>query len=282
MSAASNPALSRPPDPRRPGPGWATRNHAAAGADRGRHGDRQRRRRGRRGRLRRMAGHGDRGAGALACSVARALARSALGVDLITPMAIVGALALGEELTAAVIALMLSGGDALERYAARRSRRELTALLARAPHSARLRTADGLVEVAVERVAPATCCSSARARCSRWTASSRARTRCWTSRRSPASRCRAPSRAGTRSAVAPPTPGTPSTCARRAPPPRAPTPPSSASSRRPARGAPFVRMADRYAVIFLAVTLALAGTAWAASGDPVRALAVLVVATPCP
>ena len=53
-----------------------------------------------------------------------------------------------------MIALMLSGGNALERYAARRSRRELTALLARAPHSARLRTADGLVEVAVERVAP--------------------------------------------------------------------------------------------------------------------------------
>jgi cation transport ATPase len=46
--------------------------------------------------------------------------------------------------------------------------------------------------------------------------------------------------------------------------------------------APFVRLADRYAGIFLPVTLALAGAAWAASGDPVRALAVLVVATPCP
>jgi heavy metal translocating P-type ATPase len=46
--------------------------------------------------------------------------------------------------------------------------------------------------------------------------------------------------------------------------------------------APFVRMADTYAVRFLALTLALAGGAWIASGDPVRALAVLVVATPCP
>ena len=45
--------------------------------------------------------------------------------------------------------------------------------------------------------------------------------------------------------------------------------------------APFVRMADRYAAI-LPVTLAVAGAAWALSGDPVRALAVLVVATPCP
>ncbi len=46
--------------------------------------------------------------------------------------------------------------------------------------------------------------------------------------------------------------------------------------------APFVRLADRYAIIFLPLTLAVAGGAWALSGDPVRALAVLVVATPCP
>jgi heavy metal translocating P-type ATPase len=44
----------------------------------------------------------------------------------------------------------------------------------------------------------------------------------------------------------------------------------------------FVRLADRYAAYFLPATLGLAGLAWAASGDPVRALAVLVVATPCP
>jgi heavy metal translocating P-type ATPase len=48
------------------------------------------------------------------------------------------------------------------------------------------------------------------------------------------------------------------------------------------RRAPFVRMADRYAALFLVLTLALAGIAWAVAGDPVRALAVLVVATPCP
>jgi heavy metal translocating P-type ATPase len=41
-------------------------------------------------------------------------------------------------------------------------------------------------------------------------------------------------------------------------------------------------MADRYAAVFLPVTLAVAGLAWGLSGDPVRALAVLVVATPCP
>jgi heavy metal translocating P-type ATPase len=42
------------------------------------------------------------------------------------------------------------------------------------------------------------------------------------------------------------------------------------------------RLADRYAIIFLAVTAALAAAAWALTGDPIRAVAVLVVATPCP
>jgi heavy metal translocating P-type ATPase len=45
---------------------------------------------------------------------------------------------------------------------------------------------------------------------------------------------------------------------------------------------PFVRLADRYAVAFLAVSFATAGLAWLVSGDAVRAVAVLVVATPCP
>ena len=49
-----------------------------------------------------------------------------------------------------------------------------------------------------------------------------------------------------------------------------------------AGSAPFVRMADRFAGWFLLVSLVIAGAAWAVSGDPVRAVAVLVVATPCP
>jgi heavy metal translocating P-type ATPase len=45
---------------------------------------------------------------------------------------------------------------------------------------------------------------------------------------------------------------------------------------------PFIRMADRYAVLLLPVTLAVAAGAWFFSNDPVRGLAVLVAATPCP
>jgi heavy metal translocating P-type ATPase len=46
--------------------------------------------------------------------------------------------------------------------------------------------------------------------------------------------------------------------------------------------APFIRLADRYALLLLPLALMVAGGAWLVSGDPVRGLAVLVAATPCP
>lgn len=49
-----------------------------------------------------------------------------------------------------------------------------------------------------------------------------------------------------------------------------------------AHKAPLQRLADRYAVWFTPVTLVVCAISWIASGDPTRALAVLVVATPCP
>jgi len=45
---------------------------------------------------------------------------------------------------------------------------------------------------------------------------------------------------------------------------------------------PLQRLADRYAVWFTPLTLAVCLVAWLLSGDAVRVLAVLVVATPCP
>lgn len=44
----------------------------------------------------------------------------------------------------------------------------------------------------------------------------------------------------------------------------------------------FVRMADRYAVPFTLTAYVIAGVAWWLSGDPVRFAQVLVVASPCP
>lgn len=49
-----------------------------------------------------------------------------------------------------------------------------------------------------------------------------------------------------------------------------------------AESAPVVRLADRYAAWFLPLTVAVAGLTWLISGSTVRAVAVLVVATPCP
>ena len=48
------------------------------------------------------------------------------------------------------------------------------------------------------------------------------------------------------------------------------------------RRAPTIRLADRFAAWFLPLSLAVAGAAWWFSGSAVRAVAVLVVATPCP
>ncbi len=46
--------------------------------------------------------------------------------------------------------------------------------------------------------------------------------------------------------------------------------------------APLQRIADRYAIWFTPLTLVVCAVAYALSGDPLRILAVLVVATPCP
>ncbi len=46
--------------------------------------------------------------------------------------------------------------------------------------------------------------------------------------------------------------------------------------------APVVRLADRFAIPFTVVSIALAATAWVLSGDPTRFAEVLVLATPCP
>lgn len=46
--------------------------------------------------------------------------------------------------------------------------------------------------------------------------------------------------------------------------------------------APFVRLADRYSIPFTIISFFIAGSMWVVSGDPMRFLQVIVVATPCP
>ena len=58
------------------------------------------------------------------------------GVDLVALLAMCGTLALGEHLAGAIIAVMLTGGAALERFAVSRARRNLSVLVDRAPRTA--------------------------------------------------------------------------------------------------------------------------------------------------
>src|SRR5689334_16840704 len=83
----------------------------------------------------------------LTVSVVRTVLRGDVGVDAIALVSMAGALALGEYLAGAVVALMLAGGNALEERANRRAASELTALVERAPRSALVRREDELVEV---------------------------------------------------------------------------------------------------------------------------------------
>jgi heavy metal translocating P-type ATPase len=221
---------------------------------------------------------------ALTLDVLRTLVRERrVGVDLIALIAIAGALALGEYFAGAVIALMFSGGQSLEVMAARRAKRELTALVARVPRVAHVRRDGALIEVPAERigvddvvvvrtgeVVPVDGVVAAGEAVLDESA--------LTGESLPVTRSAGEAvLSGTANA------GTPFDV-------RATRPADEsayaalvrlvqeAGQSRPE----FVRVADRFAVIFLPITLAVAGAAWVVSGDPVRALAVMVVATPCP
>lgn len=214
---------------------------------------------------------------------ARGLLRGETGVDLIAVLAMAGALLLGQFLAGAIIALMLTGGSSLERYAVSRARRSLAALLERAPREAhrlegdRVETVDVARVVAGDRllvkagevvpvdgilVGPQALLDE-----SALTGESRLVDL------APNQRIRS---GGTNAggvieirATAPASESTYAGIIRLV---------EEAERSK----APFVRLADRYALGFVFVTLALAGGSWALSGDAIRALAVLVVATPCP
>jgi heavy metal translocating P-type ATPase len=206
-----------------------------------------------------------------------------LGVDTIALVAMVGALALGEELAGAVIGLMFTGGAALETVASRRARRELTQLVERAPRVAQLRVDGGIEEVPIDRVQPGDVVlvrAGEVVPVDGTVVSEEAvvDTSTLTGEPLPVTlRTGMAAMSGTANAGAPFDV-------------RADRPAAESAyaalvrlvEQAQAQRAPFVRMADRYAGIFLPVTLVVASLAWALSGDPVRGLAVVVVATPCP
>jgi cation transport ATPase len=90
----------------------------------------------------------------LVVRVSTSLLRREPGVDLIAVLAMAGALLLGEALAGAVIGLMLASGQVLESYATARASRELMSLLARAPRVAHRWQDSALTTVAVDDVEP--------------------------------------------------------------------------------------------------------------------------------
>ena len=87
-------------------------------------------------------------------SVARDLLRRHAGVDIVAVLALLGSIVVGEYLAGAVIALMLATGRELEARASARARRELTALVERAPTVVHRVEGDELTMPPIEDVRP--------------------------------------------------------------------------------------------------------------------------------
>ena len=204
-------------------------------------------------------------------------------VDVIAIIAIGGSLLLGQYLAGALIVLMLSGGEALEAYALRRASSSLSALAERAPRSAHIWKGDELVSIPAEQVevgmvivvkpgelipvdGVVTSGSSSLSEADLTGEPVPVR-------KTPGMLVLSGSvnldgvlevRASKRSAES-----------------------KYAQIVRlveeaQAQKAPIHRLADRYSIGFTIAAVSLAGLAWALSGDSVYALAVMVVATPCP
>lgn len=219
----------------------------------------------------------------------RDVMRGHVGLDVLAVVAMVATLAVGEYVASLIIVLMLSGGEALEDYAGRRAKKELTALLDRSPQIAHVivhpgqTSSDEVRDAAADdvRIGDVLLVRPAEIVPVDGVLLSESGTfdeSSLTGESMPVSRDAGEevlsgaingSRAVRIRAV------------RR-----------SADSQyqqivalvREAQEskAPVVRLADRFAIPFTAVSLVIAGAAWGISGDPARFAEVLVLATPCP
>ncbi|MGQ3358734.1 MAG: heavy metal translocating P-type ATPase [Phreatobacter sp.] len=220
---------------------------------------------------------------ALATEIVTSLRRGEVGLDLVAFLSMTAALAVGETLAAAVVALMYAGGQNLEAFAERRARRDMAALLRRAPRTAMRYAAGGLAEVDLAEIAigdrllvrqgdvvavdGAVAGGLAVLDEAAITGESVPVQR----------RAGEPVISGTLN-VGGPFDVTAGRVAKDSTFAGIVRMVESAQQSK----APMARLADRFALAFLGLAVAMAGGAWLFSGDPVRAVAVLVVATPCP
>ncbi|MER8491570.1 heavy metal translocating P-type ATPase [Mesorhizobium australicum] len=220
---------------------------------------------------------------ALAISILRDFWIGRFGVDAIALVSMSAALLLGQPLAAAVVAIMYAGGTVLEDFARGRAERSLKALTDRSPRVAHRTSKLGTETISVKDVAvgdellvragellpvdgilidaSATLDESAvtgEPLPERRSAGDVLRSGTLNAGESFSMRASAVAEQSTYAAIV-----------------RMVAAAQTAKS-------PFIRMADRFALFLLPATLLVSGAAWYISGDPIRGLAVLVVATPCP
>jgi heavy metal translocating P-type ATPase len=220
---------------------------------------------------------------ALVVEIVRSLRNGEVGLDVVAALSMSAALVFGEALAAAVVALMYSGGTFLESFAEGRARREMHDLLSRVPRTATRHRDGALDEIPLDEIVPGDLLLIRQGDVSPvdgTVESERAALdqSAMTGESMPVRLMRGQEVMSG------------STNAGEAFDLRA--------SRRAAEStyagivrlvedaqrskAPMSRLADRYSILFLLVTITLSAAAWLTTGDPIRAVAVLVVATPCP
>ena len=84
--------------------------------------------------------------------ILRQIVKGEFGVDLLAAISIIVSLFLGEYLAGVLVVLMLSGGSALERYASAKASSALKSLANRAPRQANIRVNGKINEIAVEDI----------------------------------------------------------------------------------------------------------------------------------
>lgn len=218
----------------------------------------------------------------LLAEIVQSLRRGDVGLDIVAALSMAAALVAGEALAASVVSVMYAGGAFLESFAEGRARREMGALLARVPRAAMRHGNGALEEVPLDAIVPGdrllirqgdvvpvdgTVAGAAFLDTSALTGES------LPVRLLPGAEAMSGStNAGEAFDLVVTRRAKESTYAGIV---------RLVEAAQRSR-APMARLADRWSLGFLAVTVAIAALAWWSTGDAVRAVAVLVVATPCP
>ena len=215
--------------------------------------------------------------------VVTGLRNGKFGVDVLAVLSLLGALAVREYLAGALIAVMLATGQALDAAAERRATKDLRALLDRVPRTARRRINDGIELVELDAivvedvvlVGPGEVLPVDGSVSSEYAVIDESALTGEPMQvrygHGEAVRSGAVNAGGAMELRASAT-AADSTYAGIV----------RLAKQAAAETAPLVRLADRVAAWFVPLALLVAGAAWLLSGSPARAVAVLVVATPCP